>query len=59
MQPGTKIRTLYQFSETGQIVKPRAENLPMPGPDWRIVKFDSDGAKVCMHIEMMAVRNEG
>lgn len=58
MQPGTKIRTTYQHSETGLIVRPRAENLPLPSPDWRIVKFDRDGAKVCMHVSMMAIRND-
>lgn len=56
--PGTKIITLYEHSSTGVICKPRAENLPLPSPDWFIVKFDSDGAKVCMHRSMMAVRNQ-
>lgn len=56
---GTAIRTLYEHSETGRIVKPRKESLPLPGPDWFIVQFDSDGKKACIHRSMFVVRNEG
>ncbi len=58
MQIGTKVRTLYQHSETAVIVKPRRENLPLPGPGWFIIKWDSDGGKSCCHRDMLAVRNE-
>ena len=58
MQIGTKVRTLYQFSETAVIVKPRKENLPLPGPDWFIIRWDSDGKKACCHRDMLAVRND-
>lgn len=58
MTPGTKVRTLYQHSETGTLVRPRNVNLPMPGPDWFIIQFDSDGKKSCIHRSMFAVRND-
>lgn len=58
MQPGTKVRTLYEFSASGVIVRPRAANLPMPGPDWRLVRFDDDRGQLCIHVNMLAVRNE-
>jgi hypothetical protein len=35
--------------ERAIIVRPRAENLPLPGPGWHIVKFDRDGGELCMH----------
>ncbi len=57
MKPGTKVRTLLQHSETAVIVKPRKVNLPMPGPDWFLIKFDSDGKMLCAHRSMLAVRN--
>jgi hypothetical protein len=55
---GAKVRTLYQHSETGTIVRPRKVNLPLPGPDWFIVQFDSDGKKLCIHRSMFVVRND-
>lgn len=58
MDIGTKVRTTYQHSETGVIVKPRAENLPLPSPDWRIVRYDFDGKKACIHIDMMNIAND-
>lgn len=58
IKAGTKIRTLYQFSETGVICRPRKSSLPMPGPDWFIIKFDVDGKKLCIHRSMFVVRNE-
>jgi hypothetical protein len=58
MTIGTKVRTLYEHSETGKIVKPRKENLPLPGADWFIIKFDRDGKKACIHRSMMAISNQ-
>jgi hypothetical protein len=58
MKPGTKIRTTYEHSETGIICRPRAENLPLPSPDWFIIKFDRDGAKLCVHRSMFVVDNQ-
>ena len=57
MQIGTKVRTLFQHSETGTIVRPRKVNLPLPSPDWVIVQLDDDGDRLCMHRDMLAVRN--
>ena len=57
MHAGTKVRTLYQHSETGQIVKPRKGETP-PSADWFVVKFDCDAAKMFIHRDMLAVRNE-
>lgn len=34
--------------EQAKIAKPRAENLPLPGIGWHIVKF-ADGGKLCIH----------
>lgn len=31
------------------VVKPRKASLPLPGPDWYIVKFIRDGGRLCMH----------
>lgn len=54
---GTKVRTLYQHSETATIIKPPRVSLPLPSPDWFIVKSDIDGARLCIHRDMLAVRN--
>jgi hypothetical protein len=54
---GTKVRTTYQHSETGVICRPTKASLPMPGPDWYIIKFDADGGKLCIHREMFNVAN--
>ena len=53
---GTKVRTLYQHSETGTVVKPR-KGEGVPTPEWFIVKFDRDGGKLCIHRTMLAVSN--
>lgn len=58
MKTGTKIRTLYQYSETGIICRPRKSQLPLPGPDWFIIKFDIDGKQVCIHRTMFVERND-
>lgn len=57
MQIGTKVRTLYEHSETGTIVRPRKVSLPLPSPDWFIIQFDDDGGRLCIHRDMLAVRN--
>ena len=58
LQPGTRIETkgTPAFAgfpgvspERAKIAKPRAENLPLPGPGWYIVQFEGDRAKLCMH----------
>jgi hypothetical protein len=56
MTIGTKVRTLYQHSETGIIVKPR-KGEGTPTPEWFIIRFDLDGAKLCIHRSMFVVRN--
>lgn len=58
MQIGTKVRTLTEYSATGVVVKPRAANLPMPGPDWRLVRFDDGRGQLCVHVDMLAARNQ-
>lgn len=55
---GTKVRTLYQHSETGTIVRPRKVNLPLPSSDWFIIQWDSDGRKSCIHRDMFVARND-
>lgn len=55
---GTRVRTTYQHSETGKIVRPRAESLPLPSPDWFVIRFDRDGKRACIHRSMFAVRND-
>lgn len=57
LKPGTRCET-KSFPALGgfpgvapepiTICKPRAENLPLPGPDWFIIQF-ADGGKACMH----------
>jgi hypothetical protein len=37
----------------GRIVRPMKNELPLPSADWRIVKFDDDGARLCVHVESM------
>ena len=60
MKIGTKIRTLYQFSETGTIVKPRTKRGEGTGgmPGWHMVQFDFDGGRAVIHENMMVVRND-
>ena len=57
LAPKTKIRTTYQHSETGVICRPTAQSLPLPGPDWYIIKYDFDGKKTCIHCSMFNVAN--
>lgn len=58
---GTKVRTLYEHSETATVVKPRkGESLPSTG--WHIVQFDDDEygkcGRLCVHREMLALSNQ-
>jgi len=55
---GTKVRTTYQHSETGTIIKPPKVSLPLPGSDWYVIKFDVDGGKNCIHRSMFNVSND-
>ncbi len=57
MTAGTKVRTTYEHSETGAICRPTAASLPLPGPDWFVIKFDADGRKLCIHRSMFNVVN--
>lgn len=55
-----RIRTTYQYSQTGRIV--RYEPIPsreIPGTDmeWYIVRYD-DGARGCIHADMMNRAND-
>jgi hypothetical protein len=58
MTYGTKVRTLYEHSETGVICRPTKASLPMPNADWFVIKFDRDGGKLCVHRSMLAIRND-
>jgi hypothetical protein len=57
VKAGTKVRTLSQFSEPGVIMRPRKVNLPFPGPDWYVVKFDAGGA-LCIQRRGFAIAND-
>jgi len=57
LKSGTRIEMLgtpamgsfpAMLPEMAIVVKPRAENLPLPGIGWHIVKF-TDGGKLCVH----------
>lgn len=52
---GKKVRTLYEHSETGTIVKPRRGE-GTPTPDWFIIRFD-EGGRACIHREMFSLAN--
>lgn len=56
MTPGTKIRTTYEHSETGTIVKPRRGE-GVPTPDWFVVRFDRDGGRLRIHRSMLVLSN--
>ena len=54
---GTKVRTLFQYSSTGVIVKPIKKingTLPM---DWHVIHYD-DGGRGCIHRSMFTQVNE-
>jgi len=46
-----KVRVLLSAGEfiDGVICKPRKIELPLPGPDWVIVRDTATGDKVCVH----------
>jgi hypothetical protein len=44
------------WKEKATIARPRAINLPMPGPDWYLVRFD-DGGKLCIHASNLMADN--
>lgn len=46
-----------EWKEKGAVVKPRRENLPMPGDDWYLVRFDA-GGKMCLHGSVLMADNE-
>lgn len=56
IKPETKVRTLYQFSETGVIAKP-SKGEGGPTPEWYVVQFDESGGRMCVHETMLAVSN--
>ncbi len=59
MTAGTKVRTLYHYSDTGVICRPRkSKGEGVPGPDWFVVKLDGNGGRMCIHRSMLAVRNQ-
>ena len=65
LKPGTRVHICAyvgptfepDWSEKGTIRKPRAANLPMPGPDWYIVEFDGCGA-LCVHRNHLMIAND-
>lgn len=57
MTPGTKVRTLTEISETATVVKPLPHNLPLPSPDWVIIRYDDGGGKMCVHRSCLALSN--
>lgn len=56
MKIGTKVRTLYQYSETAVVVRPRRGESTEPG--WVIIRWDSDRKRACCSVNMLAVRND-
>lgn len=53
MKRGTKIRTTYEHSQTGVIIGPAKH---MPAGWWR-VRFDDSGGVMCIHADMLVIRN--
>lgn len=66
LKSGTKVRICAYagstfepvWSETGRVCKPRMSQLPLPSPDWHIIRFDADGGKLCVHRERLMVCND-
>lgn len=65
--PGTKVRDLYQYSETHVVVrKTKAQRdfdaryfgSQEKGDAWLRVRSDVSGKVLCMHRDMLAVRND-
>lgn len=66
LKPGTKVRTLRQYSETAVICRrskaDRAAAIRYWGSEekadqWYVIRYDADGKKACEHREMLAVAN--
>lgn len=57
MKHGTKVRILHQHSETGIIVRSCRGEDWFPSADWFLVRFDRDGACLCIHRSMLALSN--
>ena len=45
--------TTGEYSERVTIIRASAAAQPMPGPDWRIVRFAEDGGTLCMHVSSL------
>ena len=45
------------WSELVTIERPTRECLPLPGPDWYIVRF-SDGGRLCAHASRLMPTND-
>lgn len=64
LKPGTRIEVNgwdleWRVTwEAARILKPRPENLPLPGPGWHIVKFDAGGT-LCVHENRFRVVDNG
>jgi hypothetical protein len=55
-KPGTKVLIMTAAEpETGCVLKPRKVHLPLPSPDWCIVRFDSGGV-MCVHQSRLKVQ---
>lgn len=66
-KPGTKCRTLYQYSETVTILRKTKKRTEADvayfgsrekADQWHLVRFDRDGKKAVIHQNMMALSNE-
>lgn len=57
LKRGTRIRTLYEYSESGEIVGTQTLRLTS-GEDetWYVVRYDH-GGRMCVHPSMFAVAN--
>jgi len=65
LNAGTKVRTLYQYSQTGVVMRKtkarRAADIAYWGSEekadqWHLIKFD-DGTKAGIHREMLTLSN--
>lgn len=54
---GKRVRTTYQHSELGTIVKPRKSQLPAPGDGWYVIRFDDGGGQLYIHRSMFNFAN--
>lgn len=67
LKAGTKIRTLYQYSETAVVLRKTKARIAADirywgceekAAAWYLIRWDSDGKKACCHRDMMVVRND-